>query len=122
MASRELIEERAYQLWVARGRSHGSHEEDWLEAERQLRTADGTQEASRNGAEGEREGEKAQTPNASNSAGPTASGSPASTARRGSGSAAGVAMKSNGSRGSERHPVAETDDVPRSAPGDTGAG
>jgi hypothetical protein len=30
------IAELAYQLWVARGRPHGSGEVDWLEAERQL--------------------------------------------------------------------------------------
>ncbi|HEY2686591.1 MAG TPA: DUF2934 domain-containing protein [Steroidobacteraceae bacterium] len=31
-----MIAERAYQLWVDRGRPHGSHEDDWREAERQL--------------------------------------------------------------------------------------
>jgi hypothetical protein len=30
------IAELAYQLWVARGRPHGSAQVDWLEAERQL--------------------------------------------------------------------------------------
>lgn len=30
------VAERAYELWVKRGRPHGSHEADWLEAERQL--------------------------------------------------------------------------------------
>jgi hypothetical protein len=30
------IAELAYQLWVARGRPHGSAEVDWLEAERLL--------------------------------------------------------------------------------------
>jgi hypothetical protein len=33
------IAELAYQLWVARGRPHGSAEVDWLEAERQLAKA-----------------------------------------------------------------------------------
>jgi hypothetical protein len=36
MASRESIAGLAYQLWIARGRPHGSHDQDWLEAERQL--------------------------------------------------------------------------------------
>jgi hypothetical protein len=31
-----MIANRAYELWVQRGRPHGSQEEDWLEAERQL--------------------------------------------------------------------------------------
>ena len=29
---------RAYEKWVKRGRQHGSHEQDWLEAEAELRT------------------------------------------------------------------------------------
>ncbi len=33
------IRELAYQLWVARGRTSGSAERDWLEAERQLSSA-----------------------------------------------------------------------------------
>jgi hypothetical protein len=36
VSSQHLIAERAYHLWNARGRPHGSKEEDWLEAERQL--------------------------------------------------------------------------------------
>jgi hypothetical protein len=36
MTIKQTIAERAYQLWNARGRPHGSEEEDWLEAERQL--------------------------------------------------------------------------------------
>jgi hypothetical protein len=38
--SRQSIEKLAYQLWSARGRPHGSEEEDWLEAERQLAAAE----------------------------------------------------------------------------------
>jgi hypothetical protein len=33
------IEKLAYHLWEKRGRPTDSHEEDWLEAERQLRAA-----------------------------------------------------------------------------------
>jgi hypothetical protein len=33
---RELIEERAYQLYEARGRFDGLDEEDWLQAEREI--------------------------------------------------------------------------------------
>jgi hypothetical protein len=36
MNSNQSIAELAYQLWSSRGRPHGSEEEDWLEAERQL--------------------------------------------------------------------------------------
>jgi hypothetical protein len=33
------IEKLAFHLWEKRGRPAGSHEEDWLEAERQVRAA-----------------------------------------------------------------------------------
>jgi hypothetical protein len=33
-ASDKSIAERAYELWEARGRPHGSSEQDWTEAER----------------------------------------------------------------------------------------
>jgi hypothetical protein len=36
MSSNQSIAELAYRLWNERGRPHGSEEEDWLEAERQL--------------------------------------------------------------------------------------
>jgi hypothetical protein len=39
MSSRQSIAERAYHLWIERGRPHGSQERDWLEAERQLAPA-----------------------------------------------------------------------------------
>lgn len=35
---RELIEVRAYELFVQRGYVHGHQEEDWLEAERELKS------------------------------------------------------------------------------------
>lgn len=33
----EAIARRAYELFLARGGSHGGHEQDWLVAERELR-------------------------------------------------------------------------------------
>lgn len=36
--SRELIEARAYELFVQRGYVHGHQEEDWLAAERELKS------------------------------------------------------------------------------------
>lgn len=33
----DAIARRAYELFLARGGSHGSHEQDWLSAERELR-------------------------------------------------------------------------------------
>lgn len=35
--SDEQIRERAYQLYLERGRQHGSHEDDWYRAESELR-------------------------------------------------------------------------------------
>jgi len=40
MTSKHSVAELAYQLWSARGRPHGSAEEDWLEAERRLAAAE----------------------------------------------------------------------------------
>ena len=34
--SREAVATRAYEKWIARGRSHGDDQKDWLEAEREL--------------------------------------------------------------------------------------
>lgn len=34
----EEIARRAYELWLQRGAPHGTHLEDWLSAERELRT------------------------------------------------------------------------------------
>jgi Protein of unknown function (DUF2934) len=39
MSSNEKIAELAYQLWTERGQPHGSHEQDWLEAEQRLSAA-----------------------------------------------------------------------------------
>lgn len=33
----EQIARRAYELYLARGGRHGSHEQDWLQAERELK-------------------------------------------------------------------------------------
>jgi len=35
--SRDQIAKRAYELYLARGGQHGRHEEDWQQAERELR-------------------------------------------------------------------------------------
>ena len=35
--SREEIARRAYELWIARGRTHGHDREDWVRAEQELR-------------------------------------------------------------------------------------
>lgn len=35
--TQEQIARRAYELYLARGGSHGRHEDDWLQAERELR-------------------------------------------------------------------------------------
>ena len=35
--TREMIEKKAYELFLARGGEHGADMNDWLEAERQLR-------------------------------------------------------------------------------------
>ncbi len=35
--SNEAIAKRAYEKFLARGGVHGSHEQDWLEAERELK-------------------------------------------------------------------------------------
>jgi hypothetical protein len=34
--SQEQIARRAYELFESRGRTHGRHQEDWLQAEREL--------------------------------------------------------------------------------------
>jgi hypothetical protein len=51
MSSYQSTAELAYRLWSARGYPHGSAEQDWLEAERQLATAGN---AGQNGRESER--------------------------------------------------------------------
>lgn len=38
--SREEVERRAYELWLARGAPHGSDQADWLQAERELKGKD----------------------------------------------------------------------------------
>ena len=35
--SHEAIAKRAYEKFLTRGGSHGNHQQDWLEAERELR-------------------------------------------------------------------------------------
>jgi hypothetical protein len=41
-ASHQQIELRAYQLWESRGRPCGEPDADWLKAERELMSGDGT--------------------------------------------------------------------------------
>src|SRR5687767_4766720 len=36
MANHEQIAARAYEIWQARGAPHGSHEQDWYQAEQEL--------------------------------------------------------------------------------------
>ena len=38
----ELIKARAYELWTERGCQHGSADEDWHQAERELRASNGS--------------------------------------------------------------------------------
>ena len=35
-AARQKIEQRAYELFTARGGAHGHHSEDWLKAEKEI--------------------------------------------------------------------------------------
>lgn len=35
--SEEEVRRRAYEIWLARGREHGRDQEDWWQAERELR-------------------------------------------------------------------------------------
>jgi hypothetical protein len=44
--SNNAIAELAYELWEARGRPHGSAEEDWLEAEQRLAARGATEKPS----------------------------------------------------------------------------
>lgn len=39
LSTHDQIAERAYELWIARGRPEGSAELDWLQAEEELRAA-----------------------------------------------------------------------------------
>ncbi len=36
MATREEIGRRAYEIWLSNGKTHGHHQEDWAQAEREL--------------------------------------------------------------------------------------
>lgn len=45
--AREEIERRAYQLYLARGEVHGYDQDDWLQAERELKEARSKQHGSR---------------------------------------------------------------------------
>ena len=43
----QAIAERAYQLWEARGRPEGEHEQIWIDAERELQQAGNAAEAAK---------------------------------------------------------------------------
>jgi hypothetical protein len=145
LSSKQSIAELAYHLWNARGRPHGSEEEDWLEAERRLAAA---KQADRDG--GGREETADATPKGgfpardpaaaarpvdsppSNAADPSEARSkkgvagkrPRSAAKSTSRSA--TVSASTGKAGVPREvstpPVDETDDAPRAAPRDIGEG
>ncbi len=107
MNSPKSIAELAYELWVARGRPHGSEEEDWLEAERQLARA-GEADPKR---EGGIDSSLEETFPASDPPASHIPDIPPSNA----------ADKWAASRA--RHPpVDESDDAPATAPGDIGEG
>jgi hypothetical protein len=136
MASRESIAELAYQLWIARGQPQGSHEQDWLEAERQLgatQKSNGEGAGHESGSEGSateraraNDAASGGTPGARTSAG--RSSGPVKRARSGASSgikspgAVGSAVKAARSRSSSNPPVDETDEAPKSAPHDIGEG
>jgi Protein of unknown function (DUF2934) len=42
----EQIKQRAYELWVERGRPHGSADQDWHRAEQEVRASNGSQRIS----------------------------------------------------------------------------
>jgi hypothetical protein len=44
-AQREKIEKRAYELYEQRGRKDGFHEQDWIEAENEVRVKSGINKA-----------------------------------------------------------------------------
>lgn len=137
MASTESIAKLAYQLWIARGQPHGSQDQDWLEAERQLGAA-----AESQGDRAERGRDPVARPgavrptssspsgisrNSASGAGRKPRGSTA-LARKSTGAftaavkPAGSAEKLSGSGASRNPPVDETDGAPRSAPQDIGEG
>jgi hypothetical protein len=133
--SKKSIAELAYQLWNARGRPHGSEEDDWLEAERQLTTAP---QADRNG--GGREDDiddslkdtfPASDPPASHipDLPPSNAADKWSAAGKAPRSETQLTLKASAPKSSggptaaeeaSNPPVDETDDGPETAPGDTG--
>lgn len=123
MASRESIAELAYHLWVARGQPHGSHDQDWLEAERRLGTAQvGTAQDSGRDSGTDGDPSNAQRPAARTGRKPRGRTASTLQSAAASGSAAKATRSSAASRAGGNPPVDETDDGPRSAPHDIGEG
>jgi hypothetical protein len=123
VSSKQSIAELAYHLWNARGRPHGSEEEDWLEAERQLATA---KEADRDdgGREGAVDASLKETVRSRDAAASHPVDLPPSNARekKSARDKKSVAGKSSASRKVSNPPVDETDDGPKTAPRDIGEG
>jgi len=42
LPDRKQIAQRAFEIWIERGRPHGSAEHDWRQAEEELRTTSGS--------------------------------------------------------------------------------
>lgn len=120
MTSRESIAELAYHLWVARGRPHGSHDQDWLEAERQLGAAEESR-GNRRAADGSPSASQRPATPSQRPAGGRKPRDRSASASKGAG-AASSAAKASVSRASRSPPVDETDDAPRSAAHDIGEG
>jgi Protein of unknown function (DUF2934) len=125
LSSKQSIAELAYHLWNARGRPHGSEEENWLEAERRLATKETL--PTRNPAAGRSpEIPSSNVRNRSNAGDKKSApgrrsrteAKPTLKAARASDSAG----KAAASREVSNPPVDETDDAPKTAPHDIGEG
>jgi hypothetical protein len=114
MRANKSIAELAYQLWDARGRPHGSEEEDWLEAEQQLARAKELDAADLKREGGADSSLKEPFPAREPDSALSATKSTASGAERGEATTAAGRI--------DHPPVDETDDAPVTAPGDTGEG
>ena len=117
MSSRQSIEQLAYRLWSARGRPHGSEEEDWLEAERQLAAAE-EGDGHGGGREGAVDRSLKETFPASDPAASHLPDLPPSNAE----DKWKAARKAKASTGVGNPPVDETDNGPKTAPHDIGEG
>jgi hypothetical protein len=124
MSSNQSIAKLAYHLWNARGRPHGSEEEDWLEAERQL-AAEAEANVGDAGRESTIDASLKETFPASDPAASHIPDLPPSNAEAKWSAADKRPRKSvNGASASagSNPPVDETDDAPTTAPRDIGEG